>query len=174
MQPAGIGLVAAWLRSPEVARWYLLGSTVTEEVENLRRCVDGAEPTEALLVVENDKPIGWCQWYRCRDYPDHAAGVGAGPDDVGIDYAIGDLTRRGKGVGTVAVAALIAHIRERHPCAGIIADPQASNIASRRVLEKNGFHLRGVRPVHSEPTPEPMAIYHLEPTPGADGGQGMT
>jgi aminoglycoside 6'-N-acetyltransferase len=169
MRPADIDLVTAWLRSPEVARWYLVGSTVTEEARNLRRCIDGAEPTEALLVVENDRPVGWCQWYQCRDYPDHAAAVGAGPDDIGIDYAIGNPARRGKGVGTVVIAALITHIRQGHPRAGIIADPQASNFASRRVLEKNGFQLRDVRPVPSEPTPEPMAIYYLEPTPPLAG-----
>ncbi len=57
----------------------------------------------------------------------------------------------------------LADIRQRYPHAGVIADLLASNFASRRVLEKNGFHLRGVRQVPSEPTPEPMAIYHLEP-----------
>lgn len=90
--------------------------------------------THALLATEHSTPVGWCQWYRCRDYPDHAAGVGAGPDDVGIDYAVGHPGKR-RGTGTALVAAPVAGIRRRHPGAGIIADPEAANVASRRVLE---------------------------------------
>lgn len=160
---ADVDLIAGWLSVPEVSRWYLEGSTVADEVEGLHRCASGIEPTEVLMVVDSEVPIGWCQWYLCRDYPDHAAGVGAEAGDVGIDYAIGDPVRHGKGVGTELVATLVAHIRQRHPDAGVIADPQAANIGSRRVLEKNGFRLRGVRSVASERTPSPMAIYRLEP-----------
>jgi RimJ/RimL family protein N-acetyltransferase len=44
-----------------------------------------------------------------------------------------------------------------------MSDPDAGNVASRRVLEKNGFRLVDVRPVASEPTDDPMAIYRLPP-----------
>jgi aminoglycoside 6'-N-acetyltransferase len=163
MRAADLDLVTAWLGAPEVGRWYLVGSTIAEEIEELRRYIRGIESTEVLLVVECGKPIGWCQWYLCKDYPEHAREVGAKPDDAGIDYAIGDPTRRGEGAGTALVARLVAHIRQRHPRAGVIADPEAVNMASRRVLEKNGFRLLGERPLASEPTAAPMAIYRLEP-----------
>lgn len=162
MNPADLDFVRTWLSTPEVARWYLVGSTIADELADLRRCILGEEPTEVLVVAERDKPIGWCQWYLCRDYPDHAAAVGAEADDVGIDYAIGDPAHWGHGVGTALIAALVAHIRQWHPHAGVIADPEASNVASRRVLEKNGFQLLGERPVVSDPTPAPMAIYRLD------------
>jgi RimJ/RimL family protein N-acetyltransferase len=45
----------------------------------------------------------------------------------------------------------------------VIADPEASNTASRRVLEKNGFRLLDERSLASEPTAAPMAIYRLAP-----------
>jgi RimJ/RimL family protein N-acetyltransferase len=163
MEASDLDLVESWLHEPHVAQWFLAGSTIEQEVEDLRQCLDADEPTEALVVVEESQPIGWCQWYRCLEYPDHANGVGAGPGDIGIDYAIGDPTRRGHGVGTELIAALVTYIWQRHPHAGIIADPEASNVASRRVLEKNGFHLRGERPVSSERTQVPMAIYRLQP-----------
>jgi len=79
MRAADLDLVRAWLHEPTVAEWYLVGSTVEEELEDLRRCVARDERTEALVVTASGGPIGWCQWYRCKDYPDHAAGVGAGP-----------------------------------------------------------------------------------------------
>ncbi len=76
--------------APHVPRWYLTGSTIGSEIEDLRQSVVGDQGTQALVVVEDDRPIGWCQWYRCDDDPDHAVGVGAMPDDIGIDHAIGD------------------------------------------------------------------------------------
>lgn len=170
METADLDLVAGWLDEPQVARWFLIASTIEEEIEGLRRCLVGGEPTEVLLVADRDEPIGWCQWYLCRDYPEHAEGVGAGTDDIGIDYAIGDPTRRGSGVGTALIAELVSYIRRQHRHAGIIADPEASNVASRRVLEKNGFTLLEVRPVASEPTQAAMAIYRLRPEPGSRVG----
>jgi aminoglycoside 6'-N-acetyltransferase len=172
MDTADLGLVEAWLRDPEVARWYVAGSSIEDELDELRQCVAGDEQTEALIVTGPGGSIGWCQWYLCDDYPDHAAGVGASPGDAGIDYAIGDPASRGRGVGTALITALVAYIRQRHPDAGVVADPEASNVASRRVLEKNGFQLLAERPVASEPTSTPMAIYRLPPQPAVRRAEG--
>jgi RimJ/RimL family protein N-acetyltransferase len=76
--------------------------------------------------------------------------MGAHDGEIGIDYAIGDPAHVGRGVGTTLIATLTTEIRRRHPGAGILADPDAANMASRRVLEKNGFHLVAVRPVVTE------------------------
>lgn len=163
MREADLGLVRYWLRQPHVARWYLADSTLEQEVEELRQSLTGEQPTHVLVVLERDRPIGWCQWYWCRDYPDHAAGIRAAPDDIGVDYAIGDAERIGQGVGTAVIAALVAHIRLENPTAGIVADPAAANTASRRVLEKCGFKLIREGPVASEATDAAMAIYRLAP-----------
>jgi aminoglycoside 6'-N-acetyltransferase len=163
MGEGDLSLVETWLRDPEVARWYLAATTIEDELDDLRLCIGGKERTEVLIAVGPSGPIGWCQWYLCDYYPDHAAGVGAAPGDAGIDYAIGDPASRGRGVGTDLIATLVSYIRQRHPHAGVITDPEASNVASRRVLEKNGFMLLAERPVASEPTPVPMAIYRLPP-----------
>jgi len=167
MRAAQLELVRAWLTDPDIAQWYLVASSVDEEIEELHKCITGDEPTEVLLVSKQGEPIGWCQWYLCKDYPDHANGIGAGPEDIGIDYAIGDPIQRHHGVGTALIAALVTYVRQRHPDAPIIADPEASNGPSRGVLEKNGFQLLGERSVHSEPTEAPMAIYRLRPEPSA-------
>ncbi len=171
MSSLDLPFVRRWLQEPHVARWFVAASSIEEELEDLRQCVEHHQPTEALIVEEYDRPIGWCQWYRCRDYPDHAAGVGAELGDIGIDYAIGEPSRIGRGVGTSLVATLVRHARARHPNAGVIADPDAANLASRRVLEKNGFGLLAERVVPSEPSHVPMAIYRLagETRPGSSG-----
>jgi aminoglycoside 6'-N-acetyltransferase len=155
-------LVRAWLDEPLVARWYLPGSSARTELEELRRCLEGTEPTHLLIVVDEGRPIGWCQWYSCADYPDHAAAVGAEPGDIGIDYAIGDPSRTGRGVGTELIWVLVDHLRDLHPASGVIADPQVANVASCRVLAHNGFELLGVRALATEPTDDLMAIYRLD------------
>jgi len=85
----------------------------------------------------------------------------AADDEVGIDYAIGEPGRTGTGVGTQLVAVLVAELRREHPGVGVLVDPDAANLASRRVLENNGFFLVAARPVFTEPRNVPMAIYRL-------------
>jgi RimJ/RimL family protein N-acetyltransferase len=164
MVESDLETVARWLAEPHVNFWFAAGSSIDEEVEELRASIRGVEPTTALLVYLDDAPIGWCQWYLCSDYPEHEAGVSAEPGDVGIDYAIGEPNLVARGTGTELIAALVAEIHSHHPHAGIIADPEAANQPSRRVLEKNGFTLVDERLIESEPTDDLMAIYRL---PGA-------
>ena len=161
MEAEDLALVERWLGEPHVARWYLAGSSLEAELDDIRRSVVGAQPVHMLVVIDGERPIGWCQWYPCAVDPAWAAEVGAAPDDCGIDYAIGDVTRIGSGVGTALIAALIGVVREARPGCAIVADPDARNAASRRVLEKNGFALVDVRSMETEPSNDPMAIYRL-------------
>ena len=109
--------------------------------------------------------IGWCQWYLWSDYPAEAEAVGARGGEIGIDYAIGDPTQIGRGIGTTMIATLVTEIRRRHPAAGILTTQEAANTATRRVLEKNGFDFVAVRPVATEATDAPTAIYRLSSSP---------
>jgi aminoglycoside 6'-N-acetyltransferase len=164
LRPMGevdLQLVAGWLQEPHVARWYLQGTTLDEELADCLESLKGKHPTHLYVVEHEGRPIGWCQWYRCDDYPDHAAAVGADVGDVGIDYAIGETGQVRVGRGTELIAALVALVRGIDPSAGLLADPDATNVGSRRVLEKNGFVLIGERPVQTEAVTAPMAIYRL-------------
>ena len=164
LRPMGevdLQLVEGWLQEPHVARWYLQGTTLEEELADCRESLRGRHSTHLYVVEDEGRPIGWCQWYRCDDYPDHAAAVGADVGDVGIDYAIGEPSQIRVGRGTELVATLVALVRGIHPSAGLIADPDATNAGSRRILEKNGFVLIGERPVPTEAVNAPMAIYRL-------------
>jgi len=157
-------LVAAWLLEPHVSRWWLSGTTREAELDTYRaRVREPAPATHMLMVLEGAIAIGWCQWYRWGDYPEEAAASGAAIGEAGIDYAIGDPSRVGLGVGTRVIAALVSEVRRKLPGAGVVTAPAASNVASRRVLEKNGFRLVEVRPIETEPVDEPMAVYRLAP-----------
>jgi len=167
MQPDDLPLVSRWLAEEHVARWYVAGSSVEQEVDDLRLSVTGRQAVHALLVLEDDTPIGWCQWYRCEDDPEWAAEIGAEPGDVGIDYAIGDPACVGRGLGTALVGTLVRRVRSEHPSVAFMSDPDARNTPSRRVLEKNGFRLVAVKSLASEPTDDPMAIYRLPVVPAS-------
>lgn len=158
-----LALIRAWLDLPHVARWWTAETTADAEVADYaqRLAGEGDNKTVMLTVSEGDVPVGWCQWYWWDDYPDEAAAMDARAGEAGIDYAIGDPARIGRGVGTWLIAAMVTEVRRRRPGAGVLTGPDAANIASRRVLEKNGFTLVAVRPVVTEPTDRPMAIYRL-------------
>jgi aminoglycoside 6'-N-acetyltransferase len=161
MRREDLALVERWLGEPHVARWYLAGSSLEAELEDIRQSVSGAHEVHMCVVLHDGEPVGWCQWYLCAEDPEWAAEIGAERGDVGVDYAIGDAARVGDGVGTALIGALVQLVRAARPGSGIIADPDAQNAASRRVLEKNGFGLVTVKAMNSEPTDDPMAIYRL-------------
>jgi aminoglycoside 6'-N-acetyltransferase len=161
MRADDLALVERWLGEPHVARWYLAGSSLDAELEDIGRSLAEGSETHMLVALHDDEPVGWCQWYPCAVDPEWAAEIGAQPGDVGVDYAIGEPARVGGGVGTELIAVLVTLVRTARPDCGVMADPDARNTASRRVLERNGFELVAVKTVDSEPADEPMAIYRL-------------
>jgi aminoglycoside 6'-N-acetyltransferase len=175
MTEADLPVVRAWLGLPHVARWWTADTTAEAEIARYRERVrpDTESATHMLMVSLDGMPVGWCQWYRWADYPAEAEEMGARDGEIGIDYAIGDPAQIGRGTGTRLIATLTAEVRRRHPGAGLVTDPDAANTASRRVLEKNGFGLVAVRPVATEASDAPMAIYRLPRLrgPAAEAGE---
>lgn len=114
-----------------------------------------------LMASSEDECIGWCQWYRWEHYP--AEALDALPAEVGLDYAIGKPSAVGRGLGTGLIASLVREVRLRSGDVGFLVGPDATNVASRRVLEKNEFRLVTVRAVATEPSEDPIALYRLRP-----------
>lgn len=173
MTAADLARVEAWLGQPHVARWWNCGTTSQAHLDEYRRRLAGEDTATVMLVVtEGADPVGWCQWYRWDRYPSAAEAVGALPGEVGIDYAIGEPSAIGRGLGAEMVAALVIEARRENPGAGVLAYPQFANRPSRRVLEVNGFCLVAIRSVEGEPTDDLVAVYRLsEGVPGALAGR---
>lgn len=170
MRVEDLACVARWLAEPHVARWWLPDTTAEVELAKLHSRIAGKcdQATKTLTIIERlggstaaASPVGWCQWYPYDYYPIETEALGADRSDCGIDYAIGEPTAIGRGLGTELIGALVNEVRQHRPGCGILADPDARNTASRRVLERNGFSLLAVRPVASELSDNPMAIYRL-------------
>jgi aminoglycoside 6'-N-acetyltransferase len=170
MAEADLPTVEAWIQRPHIARWWLRDTTVDAELAKYERRVAGRDPrTRMLMVLAGDSPVGFCQWYLLADYPEAARALEAGAGEVGIDYAIADPGMTGRGLGTELVSRLVSHVRNEAPGAGVLADPAAGNVASRRVLEKNGFSLVSVRAAEGEPSDAATAVYRLPGSPGVPG-----
>ena len=156
--------VAGWLREPHVARWWPPEPTVEAEVEKYRERLTGDSRVRMLVILEpggsGASPIGWCQWYPYDGDPDGAREVGAVPGECGIDYAIGEPAAIGRGLGTELIPALVAEVHRHRPGCGVIVDPDAANVASRRVLELAGFSFVELRPTGGVDNGQ-MAIYRL-------------
>lgn len=75
-----------------------------------------------------------------EDYATWYGELDEAKDTIGIDYMIGEPDLVGRGVGTRVIGEFVKHLWDRFPGArGVVADPQPTNTASCRVLEKNGF-----------------------------------
>lgn len=159
---ADLPLLGKWFAAAHVERWWHASSDPGQIRAEYLPCIEGSEPAHALIAELPAGPFGYAQWYRWSDYPDHARSVGAEPDEAGFDYLIGSPQDCGQGVGAKLIAALVTHVRESdETVAGFVVDPEAANIASRRVLEKNGFELVAVKSI---PDPDghpigPTAVY---------------
>jgi RimJ/RimL family protein N-acetyltransferase len=107
---------------------------------------------------------------RARDfaYGFCTAAACARAGDCGIDYSIGEPAAIGRGLGSQLIAVLLDEVPLKRPDSEFIVAPDARNLASRRVLEHNGFLLIEVGPIAGEPTHDPMAIYRRD-DPGQPG-----
>ena len=63
---------------------------------------------------------------------------------IEIGYFLGEVFW-GKGIATTAVGLLVEHIKTNFDVVRMYAEVFAHNAASMKVLEKNGFHLEGIR-----------------------------
>jgi aminoglycoside 6'-N-acetyltransferase len=172
MTVADFPLMCRWLGAAHVHRWWHDSFEPAAVSAQYLPCIKGTEPSHPLIAELPSGPIAFVQWYRWADYPDYGQRIGVEPDEAGFDYLIGEQAQCGQGLGTRLIAALIRLIREHDPTvAGFVVDPEQANTASRRVLEKNGFHLVAVKQVDN-PDGHPVgpsAIYRYRLTVAEQG-----
>jgi aminoglycoside 6'-N-acetyltransferase len=147
-------LLAAWLREPQVARWW----NHDGDIESVRRdfgpSVLGTEPGEDLVMLLDGEPFGLVQRSLVADYPEDLAELTAILDvpeaAIELDYLIGVPALRGRGVGTRMIQAVVQDTWNAYPSTSVVLVPVvAANVASWRALEKAG--LRRVAEGNMEP-----------------------
>ena len=133
-------LLQRWLAHPHVDAWWHQRLDDAELRAKYIPRIDGTEPSHVFVLEHEGRAIGWLQWYRWRDYPEHAALLGAGPTTAGVDFAIGDPDALRRGLGSRALSMFVERIVFADPAiTACISDPEALNHASLRTFARAGF-----------------------------------
>lgn len=133
-------LLRRWLSEPHVDAWWHQPLDLAGLEAKYGPRIDGREPTHVYVIALGERPVGWIQWYRWSDYPEHAARLGAQPDTAGLDLAIGEPDLLGLGLGPRAICAFVEQVVFTEPSiAACVSDPEERNVRSLRAFEKAGF-----------------------------------
>jgi aminoglycoside 6'-N-acetyltransferase len=135
-------LLQKWLAAPHVAVWWNERFDLASLEAKYGPAIDGSEPIHVHLIQREGVPIGWIQWYRWRDFPEHAIQVGADPMSAGIDLAIGEIEMTGRGLGPAVIRDFGSnYIFTNGDVCAIVADPSTRNARSVRAFRKAGFNI---------------------------------
>jgi aminoglycoside 6'-N-acetyltransferase len=133
-------LLEKWLNTPHVATWWNDPSDLASLEADYGPCVDRTDPIEVFLIEHDGNPVGWIQWYRWADNPEHAHQLSAELSAAGIDLAIGELASTGIGLGPAIIRQFVTEIVFIDPAiTAVVADPQEANLRSLRAFQKAGF-----------------------------------
>ena len=135
-------LLQKWLAAPHVAVWWNEAFDLESLETHYGPAIDGREPVYLYVIQHDSAPIGWIQWYRWRDFPEHASRLEAGDTSAGIDLAIGEVEMTGRGLGPAVITEFGRnYIFSHDDIDAIVADPAAGNARSVRAFRNAGFEI---------------------------------
>ena len=173
---ADFALLATWLDSPHVARWWREPADPAAIEATYGPSVDRTEPGECFVVERSGRLVGLVQRYRLCDYPDWWRSLEpAGPaaDAAGIDYLIGPVELTGAGLGPQIIDRWVDVLWARYPeASAVVASVARDNRRSWRALEKAGFTRRWSGTVVSDDPSDagPSHVYARPRPAGAGAG----
>jgi RimJ/RimL family protein N-acetyltransferase len=144
-------LLHRWLEEPHVKEWWdknvLWTDKLIEEkydtyVDSYKIVGDTQKPLHAFIVLFDDVPIGYIQYYNAYDFPcDERSTLEGLPQPLAaIDLYIGDPHFIGKGFGP----RLIDEFLKRHvwsDFAACFVDPDSTNLSAVLAYKKAGFKI---------------------------------
>ncbi|MFC8451152.1 GNAT family N-acetyltransferase [Kitasatospora sp. NPDC057223] len=132
-------LLAEWMNDPEIAAfWELDGPPATTE-QHLRGQIEGDGRSVPCLGLLDGSPVSYWEVYRA-DLDPLARYYPARPHDTGVHLLLGPSRARGRGLGSLLIAALAERILQARPrCNRVVAEPDVRNLPSVRVFERAGF-----------------------------------
>lgn len=124
-----------WLYAPHVAKWYHHPLDWIEEVEKQDREFRWIHH----YIVEEGRPVGFCQYYACTDSEELWEGYTEMGGSYSIDYLIGEPDLLRKGIGRQIVEKLTEKIKQHDDAERIVVEPEPENKASCGLLLSCGF-----------------------------------
>jgi len=131
-----IDLLEKWLNKDYILKWYHDAGEWIREVAERNNAFSFLKH---YIVLEKDKPLGFCQYYDCFDAQEEWYLIDTPNKIYSIDYLIGEENYLQKGYGKKIVEILVAKIVAEENPEAIIVQPDKENIPSCRVLLANGF-----------------------------------
>ncbi|WP_405619972.1 GNAT family N-acetyltransferase [Streptomyces sp. NBC_00076] len=134
-----LALVSRWMNDPAVAEfWALSGPQATTE-EHLRGQLVGDGRSVPCLGVLDGTPMSYWEIYRA-DLDPLARHYAARPHDTGIHVLLGDVSDRGRGLGSALLNAVADLVLDKRPtCARVVAEPDLRNMPSVAAFLGAGF-----------------------------------
>jgi aminoglycoside 6'-N-acetyltransferase len=141
---ADFPLLARWLRTPHVARWWNHETTPDALERDFGPTIDGDDPADIFIASVGARPVGLIQRYTFADNPGYLAEVASLVDVPAhawsMDYFVGEAALLRAGLGSAMLAALVrATWRDDASASAVIVPVVAANVASWRALERAGF-----------------------------------
>lgn len=138
MEQTDLPVFKKWLYTPHVAMWYHNPLDWIKEVEEQ----DGESCWIHHFIVEHEgQPVGFCQYYACKDSDELWEGYTALGGSYSIDYMIGEPDFLRKGLGKLIVAELTDRIAHHSDAKRIVVQPEPENKASCVLLLSCDFVL---------------------------------
>jgi aminoglycoside 6'-N-acetyltransferase len=166
-------LLQKWLAAPHVAVWWNEHFDLASLEAKYGPGIDGSQPIYVYLIEFEGISIGWIQWYRWRDFPEHAIQLDADHRSAGIDLAIGEIEMTGRGLGPVIIREFGMHyIFTDGDLSAIVADPSVSNLNSVGAFKRAGFNF--VRTVQLGDEAFARHVVRLERIEESNSGENLT
>jgi len=133
-----IDLLTSWLYKDYILKWY---HDPDEWLIEINKRHDAYSWIHHFIVMDENTPIGFCQYYDCYDANDMEDwySVTQRNDSFSIDSLIGNEAYLGKGYGKAIVKLLTETIQQKERARQIIVQPETDNHSSNHVLMANGY-----------------------------------
>jgi aminoglycoside 6'-N-acetyltransferase len=151
LETADFPSLQQWLSNPHIDEWWhqRLDRDGIERKYGPR--INGTEPTHVFIIEHERLSIGWVQWHRWSDYPEHAVQLKVPPAAAGVDLAIGEVTLIGKGLGPRIIRDFVLEvIAVQSGITSVVTDVEERNGRSVRAFEKAGFTAVGLVQLNGE------------------------
>jgi RimJ/RimL family protein N-acetyltransferase len=131
-----INIMERWLNKDYILKWY---SDPNGWLLEIKKRKEEFKFIHHYIAVENNKPIGFCQYYDCF-YAEEDWYKAQEPNILfSIDYLIGEEEYLGKGYGKQMIQLLKEEIKKKTKAKKIIVQPEKENIQSNNLLKSVGF-----------------------------------
>lgn len=136
IEDSDLPMLEAWLRKERILKWY---DDADEWLGEMRERHVAFAFLNHFIALADGAPIGFGQWYDCFDAREEWYAVERPGEMFSIDYLVGEDDYLGQGYGKAIVRALIEAVKQRHPAAQIVVQPELENAGSCRALLASGF-----------------------------------